>query len=159
MKRVFIAGVPATGKTTIGNYLKDRFNFVHFDVEDEESYPANVLDFFSGLRTDTFLASIEEEDKNTVITWGFVCDDPQALKIINLLQKRGFKFVWFYAEKDLARKAFLERGTGSVANFDTQMNRIKNLDLSAFDNPTTIVTLQKEGRKNKDEIVAEIMKL
>jgi adenylate kinase family enzyme len=158
-KRILIAGVPATGKTTIGNYLRDNSNFRHFDVESEESNPnINQLGkLFWGLEVDKFLEQVEENGKNIVITWGFVCDHPHSLNIIKALQEKGFEFIWFYADEPIARFAFLRRGTGDIQDFDIQMERIKKLDLAIFNKPTIITTLDKNGRKNKDEIIKRIL--
>jgi hypothetical protein len=49
-----------------------------------------------------------------------------------------------------------ETGWGSLEAFDLQMERIKNLDLTIFDKPIVIETLNNRGRKNEDAIVAEI---
>ena len=157
LKRILITGVPATGKTTIGNYLEEKFDFRHFDVEANFN---NSLagEFFWRLEIDKFLEQIEEKGKNTVITWGFVCDNKLSLDIINTLQKKGFEFIWFHAEEPTARVAFLERGIGNISDFDIQMKRIKKLDFSIFDNPVIITTLDKNGRKNKDKIIEKILK-
>jgi hypothetical protein len=74
-----------------------------------------------------------------------------------MLQERGFEFIWFCAEEQIARIAFLERGTGNVCDFDLQMRRIKKLDLGIFKNPIIITTLDENGRKNKDEIIEKIV--
>ena len=158
MKRFLIAGVPATGKTTIGNYLQDKFNFIHFDVESDLINQTIAGGLFWGLEIDRFIEQIAEGGKNIVVTWGFVCDHQHSLDIIHMLQKKGFKFIWFNAEELIARRAFEERGTGNLKDFDTQMGRIKNLNLNIFDNPVIITTLDNNGRKSKDEIVEVILK-
>lgn len=159
-RRILITGVPATGKTTIGNFLKEKFNFIHFDVESSDAnYNTSFLGkLFWELKIDEFLNQVIRGSGNVVITWGFVCDHQRSLDIINALQEKGFEFIWFNAEEPVARCAFLERGTGDVRDFDIQMERIKKLDLSIFNNPTIITTIDKNGRKNKDEIIKEIIK-
>jgi adenylate kinase family enzyme len=161
MKRILIAGVPATGKTTIGQYLEKKYNFRHFDVEGEEANPSvsRIGKLFWDLNIDRFLEHVEEDGRNTVITWGFVCDNQRSLTIINMLQKRRFKFVWFQAKEHMAREAFLNRGTGNIYDFDCQMERIRKLDLSIFNSPIIITTLDKNGRKDKNEIIEEIIKV
>jgi hypothetical protein len=160
MKRILIAGVPATGKTTTGDYLREKFNFRHFDVESNEADPniSFVGQLFWELKIDEFLKQVEEEGKDTVITWGFVCDNQRSLTIINMLQQKGFEFIWFQAEELIARKAFLERGIGNIGDFDLQMERIKKLNLNTFNNPIIITTLDENGHKNKDEIVESIFR-
>lgn len=158
MNRILIAGVPATGKTTIGDYLRDRFNFRHFDVESGEANPntSPIGKLFWQSEIDKLLEHLEKSSKNIVITWGFVCDNLLSLGIIDALQKRGFKFIWFHADEPLARTAFLERGTGDIRAFDIQMERIKRLDLGIFDSPVVVTTLDKNGRKDKDKIIEMI---
>lgn len=159
-KKIIVAGVPATGKTTIGNYLKEKFNFRHFDVESDEANPdvSIIGKLFWELEIDKFLEQIEKDGKDIVITWGFVCDDQRSLIILNMLQKKGFKFIWFYAEEPVARVAFLERGTGNIQDFNRQMDRIKKLNLSIFSDPIIITTLDRTGRKNNDEIIKKMLK-
>lgn len=159
MKKIFIAGVPATGKTTIGNYLAEKFDFIHFDVESDLVSQTFARELFWNLEIDKFIEQINGVDKNIVITWGFVCDHKHSLDIINMLQIKGFKFIWFHAEESVARTKFLERGTGDIRAFDIQMERIKNLNLEIFINPVIITTLDNNGRKNKEEIAKEMLSL
>jgi shikimate kinase len=163
MKRIIIAGVPATGKTFMGDYMENNLGFKHFDVEnmkEEDAREINIRNLFCEVNIDQFIKEIGS-DSDIVITWGFVCDDQRSLSIIKKLQENGFKFIWFFAEESLARIAFLKRkeeeNWGNIDDFNTQMNRIKKLDLNIFNDYVIIETMNDNGRKKESEIVTEIL--
>jgi hypothetical protein len=161
--KLLVAGVPATGKTTVGDYLKNNHNFIHFDVESEDADPrtSHLRKLFWEANINQFLDELGT-DKGVVITWGFVCDDPNSLHIIKKLQEHGFRFIWFFAEEPLARIAFLKRmeesGWGDINAFDIQMRRIEKLDLNTFNKPIIIKTISDNGRKKESKIVADIVR-
>ena len=73
--RLLICGVPGSGKTTFGDWLRDHHGYKHYDFESKiENITTNP---------------------DTVVTWGFVPDDIESQKIILLLIKMGFKPIWF----------------------------------------------------------------
>jgi adenylate kinase family enzyme len=90
MRRIIIVGVPATGKTTIGNYLETKLGFRHFDVECEDANPhSNVLgQLFWGNKVAAFIDAVGAME-DIVVTWGFVSDHQHSINIIRTLQESG----------------------------------------------------------------------
>lgn len=63
-KSIFLAGVPATGKTYFGNWLEKNHNYVHLDIENDESVKNhnlqnNVREFWNGNYENLFRKLIE----------------------------------------------------------------------------------------------------
>ncbi len=164
MSRFFIAGVPATRKTSVGDYLQKYLDFRHYNVESDEADPSvsRLGQLFWNEQVEDLINEIGSS-RDIVITWGFVCDDERSIRIIKKLQKLGFKFIWFFAEEPLAKLAFIKRseetGSGDINAFDLQMKRIEKFDVNTFNDPVVITTSSEEGWKTESQIVDEIMKL
>lgn len=152
MRFWFIAGIPGTGKTTVGNHLFDKYGFKHLDVEVvlQSPNPAQKVN----------LAIMEAKNNNIdlVITWGLQpgSDDNTILAIKNL----GAKLIWFDGNREAARKVFLERNTVSGELLDIQMSKINSVDIVNIFDPIIFNTFDKNGDfLDKDEIVKQLLEL
>jgi hypothetical protein len=147
MKFILIAGIPGTGKTTIGNYLEKKHGFIHFDIEKINQIP---MDQIVGAR---------RLGKDIVITWGFIPGDHDP--IIQKLIELGARMIWFDGNRKAARKAFLKRGTVSEEFLDLQMDRITKSNLIEKFKPVVFDTF-KPGKDNflgKNFIVNQLLNL
>src|SRR5690242_3199343 len=117
--KLIIAGIPGTGKTTIGEYLQAHEAFEHFDAEKARWTEAGI--FRPDL--DAFLIV---PASNKVITWGFV---PQrdAVDVKETIEF-GYRLIWFDGNRNAARKAFLRRGNVPEHYFEAQIQRIDATD-------------------------------
>ena len=124
-KILLVAGTPASGKTSFGDYLRDKKHFLHVDIEEfEGSYLHSV--WVAALRLkdmSLFLNTLKERSPNAVLTWGFHLDD---LNVAADLKRAGVRLWWFEADEARARERFIGRGSVSIDVFDAQMKRIKN---------------------------------
>ena len=120
-----MAGTPASGKTSFGDYLRDKKDFLHVDIEAfEGSYLHSV--WVAALRlkeVSLFLNTLKERCPNAILTWGFHLDD---LQIAADLKRAGVRLWWFEADEARARERFMARAGVSLEVFDAQMKRIKN---------------------------------
>ena len=120
-----MAGTPASGKTSFGDYLRDKKHYLHVDIEEfEGSYYHAVWTAALRLKDmSLFLNTVKERSHNTVLSWGFHLDD---LPIVADLKRAGVRLWWFEADEARARERFISRGADSIEVFDAQMKRIKN---------------------------------
>ena len=150
---LLIAGVPGTGKTEIGNYLKEKYDFVHMDVEHILELP----DYWKNI--EKFIFEAKKNNTNLVITWGFMpgIDDNKILK----LKTMEVKLIWFDGNRKAARKAFLKRGTVPESSLDIQMERIENSNIDDIFQPINFNTFKKDEDTflDKDDIVKQLLKL
>jgi adenylate kinase family enzyme len=98
-----IAGIPGTGKTTFGKTLAAQFGFVHSDLEDPPTL--NCL----AANSKKFIADMVSDNKDTVVTWGFVPDHQPSVSVVLEFKTAGFKLIWFDRNRPAALKRFQER--------------------------------------------------
>ncbi len=129
---LFLAGVPATGKTSLGKWLR-KHGYIHLDAERNDGTDFDHFaihdawnDLYDTGRADGFLAAIESLDKPVVIDWGF---PPDALYIVNALRTVGVAVWWIDGDRQHAKAAFEYRYQNhegpSPEAFDPQMDRIE----------------------------------
>ena len=100
-KRYLLTGIPGTGKTEVGNFLKNNQNFKHIDFEDSASlirFVTNPRDFITN----------ELKGDSIVISWGFVPNNDQ-INLVKYLQSIGFKLIWFDGNREAALRVFIRR--------------------------------------------------
>lgn len=147
-----ITGIPATGKTTIGNYLESKYNFLHLDCElykNQEEQKKQIENFL-------------KKKGNKVITWGFMPGEEDE-KILEL-QRLSYKMIWFdTVNRKFAENLFIKRAKErdqrynysfekSMDDLRIQMARIESMDLSKF-NPLILDTFDSDGNLLDKEII------
>lgn len=157
MKLLLIAGVPGTGKTTIGDYLRDNHQLLHLNVELLDSWSENIKSLFLSNNWIGLYKFLQASNKDVVMTWGFMpgVHDPA----VKQLQQIGFKLIWFDGNREAARNAFNKRATVAEYYLDIQMKRIENMNLGSF-NPVVINTFDENGDfLSKEEIVRRLLEV
>ncbi|MFA5051438.1 MAG: hypothetical protein WC544_00045 [Patescibacteria group bacterium] len=148
-----ISGIPGTGKTFIGDYLRDTKGFRHIDME-------------SGAVFQTLLSSPEDfirdqltKSENIVITGGFMTSD-LAFSLVNKIISEGYVFIWFDGDRQAARKVFIKRNTVAVDLLDAKMRELEGYYTKIMDlHPIIINTFNTKGEfKMPDLIIEEIHK-
>ena len=159
--KIFIAGIPGTGKTSIGDYLRDTHSFIHVDMEGDNKLQELSVD------PDRFLTELINSPQKVVITWGFAPND-WAIDKINKLKNNGFKLIWFDGNRKTALKKFIEReekkGEKSLKKaklaFSAQMNAIDSSNVIVKIEPIIVNTFTKDADfKPCNMIVEEIFNL
>jgi hypothetical protein len=131
---LLICGMPASGKTTFGNWLRDTHNFVHLDLELRDCLTSNGLPHFwperiwnlDSAELGEFIHYLHSLDRNTVMTWGF---HTGLIAFVQDLVSAGVTAWWFEADRLAARQRFearqtiirngvLQSGTPDPARFD-----------------------------------------
>src|SRR5579862_5963111 len=129
---LLITGIPGTGKTTYGEEFAKEFDFLHCDLEDQQS-----LNNFAVNPTE-FIRDLLSENKNVVVTWGFGPDDEPSISLVQQLRMVGFEWIWFDGNRPAALREFQKRGTVEEIAFYVQMYRIEKSRIVERLNPTVI---------------------
>jgi hypothetical protein len=126
---LFIGGVPATGKTWLGNWLAAERGYLHIDAEVQNGTDFDKVDahrewdeLINTGHAKGFLDAVERLVKPVVLNWGL---PTRYLYVVAVLQEQGFQAWWLHGDRSQARTAFLARGGIDVRCFDTQMNDIE----------------------------------
>lgn len=126
MDRLLICGMPATGKTTIGEHLAKHHGYKSIDLE-RWPHTSSIIDLlWEGKNPNLAAEIIKSEIKpKTVLTWGF----PPGRHCFNLITcltvDLGFYPIWFYGDLAKCRDAWYARDAHDNTNaFDLQMARI-----------------------------------
>src|SRR5919108_1798579 len=109
---LFVAGVPATGKTWLGSWLAER-GYIHIDAEKDNGADLDRMALHQEWnclvgtgRATTFMAAVKTITQPLVVNWGF---PTRYLYVVSALQAEGVHAWWLHAPRGLARKAFVAR--------------------------------------------------
>lgn len=171
---IFICGVPASGKSSFGNFLKNKHGYFYIDMEhspwpDEKIHRTWDL-IFGQLgnedRIRSFLDDLKTKGNKVVLDLGFVPNDIYFW-IVSSLQKFGCRIVWFDCDEKEARKRFSKRENRIIPPFvdsepfNIQTKRIQsNWGRIIKELQPEIVNVLKADRLNKsqEEIYLEVFK-
>lgn len=128
LPHIFVAGIPATGKSWLGNWLEDRQGYVHIDAERDGGARFDRINSRAGWEhlvqvghADLFMAAVARSQRPVVLNWGF---PTQRLYVVSALKAAGIRPFWLGADREHARAAFIDRGGIDVQFFDRQMDDI-----------------------------------
>jgi hypothetical protein len=162
---LFVAGVPATGKSWLGQWLAEEHGYVHIDAERAEGADfdrAGVHNEWDEListgRATKFVNAICRLPSSVVVTWGF---PTHYLYVVSALQAEGIHTWWFHASRNLARRAFVTRGGIDPVFFDRQLADIERdwLLIKSVFGPRIVEGLRSDGsQRTPEEIWREISK-
>jgi hypothetical protein len=157
---LFIAGIPASGKTHFCKWLATNHGYIHIDAEvpnriDEiglrqvwdkasMSSPPDCVAF-----AEAVLELRKKFGKPTVFDWGF---PPNCLEIASALKRAGFSSWWFEADNAAARAEYSRNGR-PIASFDNQLRAINSNreKLMMLFTPHVVMMLDSNGVRLKPE--------
>ena len=107
---LLICGLPATGKTTFGDWLRDTHGYLHLDLESRACLASNGLPHFWPERIwnldeselTAFFAYLRLLNRGTVMTWAFHTD---LIPLVGDLVQHGCQPWWFEGDRLASRKA------------------------------------------------------
>lgn len=151
MKHILLAGIPGTGKTTMGNYLKNNYGFAHYDFEDLETLRLYTQDKAG------FVTNSLAQDK-VVISWGFM---PYGhTEHVLEIKRRGFEIIWLDGNREVAFREFMKRGTVSEKAYRNQMENIETSGVVEKIQPRIINTFDDDGQFRKPiDIARDILEI
>ncbi|PIR60751.1 MAG: hypothetical protein COU67_00490 [Candidatus Pacebacteria bacterium CG10_big_fil_rev_8_21_14_0_10_44_54] len=150
-KILFIAGVPGTGKTTMGDHLSKNYGFFHLDMENPPSGKWSSI--YSG--DYSLLDQLANGDNKIVITWGYLPDHQNILSIVERIIELKPTYIWFDGDRDSARKAFLNRNTVSEELLNIQLARINRTNIVKKWSPIIFNTFDSKGNFLSKEKIAK----
>jgi hypothetical protein len=147
-----ITGIPGTGKTRLADTLATDFGFVHHDLEEKQT-----LDRLAANPT-LFIADIVSQNRDTVVTWGFVPDNPPSVALVLQLRTAGFKLIWFDGNRPAALREFIKRGTVPEMFFYLQLYRIEASKIIETIKPVLIDPFDAQGAFKSTATLLEEMR-
>jgi hypothetical protein len=129
LEHLFLAGVPATGKSWLGGWMVETHGYVHIDAERDGGRgfdTAGIRPQWERLiqtgRAAEFVSALTTVGKPVVLNWGF---PTRFLHIPDALKAAGLRLVWLTGDRGQAREAFVRRGGIDPRCFDRQMDAIE----------------------------------
>ena len=126
---LLFCGIPASGKSYYGHWMKQTKGFLHFDLEHGALNGTDLKPLWDALfssdtdvAAESFVRALTQLAHPVVLDWGFpIC----CLPIVQSLKRTGVEVWWFDGNRDIARQDFISRGTGTIERFDSQMADIR----------------------------------
>lgn len=162
-RKLLVAGIPASGKTTFGKYLEKSCGFVHLDVE-----KPGVLDrwrlgdawgkCFQLGNSRAFVEALDELKRDVVVDWGF---PPRWLPVVASMISCGMEGWWFDGDVEAARELFVKRATVDTAALSVQLAAIRGArsGIEACFAGHILATVSKGPRVRDSESIAKEMGL
>lgn len=126
-KILFVGGYPCTGKTTLGDWLRDHRGYLHIDLESQAFKQSCLYAVWKrsleGRDMSAFVAEAHRLHPRVVITWGF----PHGWGWVpGSFRAAGAQVVWLDSDPEACRQAYLERGTGNIEALERQLSALGN---------------------------------
>jgi hypothetical protein len=123
---IFVAGIPAAGKSSFGRWMEAQHRYINADLEVPECIPAlRIRAEWDRLMTaqdaGPLLSELRGRRQRTLLNWGF---PPGCLPAVEALQRAGVELWWFDADEAAARSAYATCGKGTLVDFDNQLSQI-----------------------------------
>jgi adenylylsulfate kinase-like enzyme len=86
---ILIAGMPASGKTSFGDYLRDKKHFLHVDLKafDGSYFRSGWNASLSVGRLEVFLETLKRHATRAVLTWGFHTNNLGIVRALKAKQR------------------------------------------------------------------------
>ena len=159
MARVFVAGIPGTGKTHFGEWLRENRNYFHLDMEDGFRSMSELYEAWQkGMESDdfnVFVTLLYKLPPDLIMTWGF---PPHAIHLAGKISEAGITPWWFDGDRDVARRLWAAReGHGDTTYFDYQCEQIDERwkDLQRFFGPNIIRVIESQDVRLSEEVIAD----
>lgn len=159
----FVAGLPATGKSWLGQWLAETQGYIHIDAEkdggadfDRTGLHAEWNDLISRGRADRFVSAVRSLRNPVIVNWGF---PTRYLYVVSALQSERVSTWWLQAHPNLAREAFVKRGGIDPVYFDRQVSDIERewLLIASVFGPNIVEGLRPDGsQRTPQEIWRDI---
>jgi len=149
---ILITGIPGTGKTEIGEYLKEKHGYQHINFE--------VLPISDDLEQFKIFFQALPKSKQVVITWGF--GSSRHKNHIDYIVGLGYKHIWFDGNRVASFREFMKRENNDEqkeAAYHIQLYNIFKTEIIKKISARIVNTFDENGNfKDKDKIVDEIFK-
>lgn len=158
---LLLSGVPATGKSTFGNWLEEAKGYLHVDAErDGRLQELGVhecwAEVFTSFDATEFVKRLKGMNNEVVFNWGF---PTQFADVARALQNAGLEPWWFDADHVVARRLFLNRGGIPIADFDRFVSDLKRdwPKIEPIFQPRIVKTLSDDGLYMSPNKIYDVM--
>ena len=140
---LLLSGIPATGKSSFGQYLARVHSFAHDDLECyPRGWPHPELKLQWDSSRSEFVKALQKIHSHIALDWGFPV---RCLPWVRELQDAGVRLLWFTGSRPQAREIFIARGGMDVRNFDDQIKAIQEAKLPASLQCNCVEVLSEAG--------------
>lgn len=118
--KLFIAGIPGSGKTPFADWLRDEFGFMHIDFE---LLSNDFQQFFrqNHCNLNWLLGAMSRFSPCVVASWGFPIPD---FPIVQTLNGSDVRLIWFDGDRKAACKNWIHKTGRSDTDFWKQVAAI-----------------------------------
>ena len=148
---LLIAGIPAAGKTYFSQWLASEKGYRYLDLDSDSSMRLAKLEveWLFCLRTkdaSLFVSALRPHSQPVVLEWGFPL---HHISSVQALKQADFSLWWFDADHVRAKEAFIDRGIGSLQDFEIQMKTIITnwTKIESLFTPNIVTTLDAQGKR------------
>lgn len=118
--KLFISGIPGSGKTPFADWLRDEFGFMHIDFELlSEAYQQFLGQHAWNLCW--FFVEMAQFSPCVVGSWGFPIE---ALPNVQMLNGSDVRLIWFDGDREIACREWMRKTGRSDAQFRAQVAAI-----------------------------------
>jgi hypothetical protein len=153
--KILLSGLPAGGKTTLGNLLAADHGFSHIDMEADSRGVAEAH------RDPEAFVRAFPHDRDVIVTWGFPPLD--SLHVVKVLVRGGFMPVWLDGDQAHFYSSFVHREHGDPimeACYRLQLERITQAGVLEAIDWRIVDPFQPDGTfRPLDEVAAEIIQV
>lgn len=153
---LFLAGIPASGKSHFGQWLEAECGYLHIDAEIPNELERLSLReaWDEACKTQDcsrFARVLLDSGRPSVFNWGFPVG---CLPLVVALKHAGFSTWWFDADLPAARVEHIASGK-PAQSFDNQVRAIQACqnEITAQLAPNTICTLTPNGHRVPAKVI------
>ncbi len=155
MTKILLSGLPAGGKTRLGDTLAADHGFSHTDME------ANHWALAEAHKDPEAFLRAFPDDRDVVLTWGF--HPLKSLQVVQVLVRGGFTPVWLDGNRAHFFASFMHREDGNpimAAFYHQQLERIAQAGVLEAIDWRIVDPFRPDGSfRPLDEVAAEIIKV
>jgi hypothetical protein len=152
---LLVAGIPATGKSTLCRFLAREYGFATYDLECfPRGWPMPGLKAIWARSRADFVKALRDHHSRVALDWGF---PPRCIQWVEELQAAGARLVWLTGDVAHARIIYVQRGGLDERDFDNQVRDIASARYPELLHAKVVAALTPEGTlRNLDDLVGEI---
>lgn len=161
---VLLCGIPSSGKTEFGKYLKDKHDYTYISIDSGIWPDNNLRGLWSKVfdekrqydKVEKFVCYLYENYENVVLEWNFPMD---KIETVALFERQWCIALWFLCNTFVAKEKYIEKnGSNSDHSFDKRIKEIEDsiTTLNKRLKPTIINVLKEDKSfKTMEEIYSD----
>ena len=158
-----ISGIPASGKTWFGDWLRDNRGFVHLDIESEAFQDSQLGAYFRRLllikEACLFPCQLRRIHPRVVITWGFPFE--AYISAVKSLESGSAQTWWFDADIGRASEEWVRAKRQPISHATAQFDDLQNRreQIISYYGSRILRTLESSGERKPPEEIARALRI